>query len=469
MKNKIFNILIYVFIVLPQLIFAQTTSNINYTPNGDVRLTFWGKIGSYPDFEDLNSSLKIFNSEVNALLKKSKLTIYNNTKATIKGNDLEIVVEFHPVDNQNRFIYSRMIACFVADSMLHKNPNIVPLSRKTYESVFDLQRSQPYHDLSKQYPNVSISARISKLFESNKVKNINTTYPNNEYNLLFGNIAIASIDTNVDSTFFYELEDNKFLQSIKRYSESILPIVRNNEFNNSNQVKVPQNFIVDNSPKINAAAKQNKSTSAVINKNRTITNIKNQHNIDNHYLFKYDCGYDCEYGKYITKKDFICRNCDYWTEEQRRFNYCKVCRNNPRQYIISKPVPHKKCNGTGILKSNISINFKELIESYFYAEMNHNQRSIWYNLKLNISVSPFIDKMVDYNTIQILGFDKWGDRILLNFKSNGSIDVLEHTDSYEKEVNNASWKISGGILTIEIPFKFKGSGEDRTVKWVVKS
>ena len=463
MQNKLFNILIYFFIVLPQLILAQTTSNIKYTTDGDVRLTFWGKIGSYPDFEDLNSSLKIFNSEVNSLLKKSKLSIYNNTKATIKGNELEIVIEFHHVDNQSRFIYSRMIACFIADSMLHKNPGLVPLSRKNYENVFDLQRSQVYHDLSKQYPNVRISARISKLFESNKVKNINTTYPNNEYNLLFGNIAIASIESNLDSTFFYELEDNKFLQSINRYSETILPIVRNNEFNNYSQSKVTQNFIFDNSSKINTTAKQNKLTSTIIITNRTNTNV------NNNYLFKYHCEYDCVNGKYIAKKDFICSNCDYWTQEQRRFNYCKVCRNNPRQYIISKPVPHKKCNGTGFLRSNISINFKELIESYFYARINHNQRSIWYDLKLNTLLSPYINKIVDYNTIQIIGYDKWSDRILLNLKSDGSIDVIEHNDSYEKEVNNASWKINDGILTIEIPFKFKGSRDDRTVKWEVKS
>ena len=57
----------------------------------------------------------------------------------------------------------------------------------------------------------------------------------------------------------------------------------------------------------------------------------------------------------------------------------------------------------------------------------------------------------------------------LNLKSDGSIDVIEHNDSYEKEVNNASWKINDGILTIEIPFKFKGSRDDRTVKWEVKS
>ena len=199
------------------------------------------------------------------------------------------------------------------------------------------------------------------------------------------------------------------------------------------------------------------------------TSNRTNANLNNHYLFKYDCEYDCVNGKYIAKKDFICSNCDYWTQEQRRFNYCKVCRNNPRQYIISKPVPHKKCNGTGILKSNISINFKELIENYFYARMNYNQRSIWYDLKLNTSTSPYVNKIVDYNTIQIIGSDKWGDRILLNFKSNGSIDVIEHDDAYEKEVNNAIWKINDGILTIEIPFKFKGSRDDRTVKWEVKS
>ena len=61
----------------------------------------------------------------------------------------------------------------------------------------------------------------------------------------------------------------------------------------------------------------------------------------------------------------------------------------------------------------------------------------------------------------------WGDMMV--FDNNGSINVIEHDDAYEKEVNNAIWKINDGILTIEIPFKFKGSRDDRTVKWEVKS
>lgn len=55
-------------------------------------------------------------------------------------------------------------------------------------------------------------------------------------------------------------------------------------------------------------------------------------------------------GTKVQEQKKTCTNCDYWTNDQRNFNYCSVCRNTRR--LFSKYIKCNACDGLGYKPEN---------------------------------------------------------------------------------------------------------------------
>lgn len=55
-------------------------------------------------------------------------------------------------------------------------------------------------------------------------------------------------------------------------------------------------------------------------------------------------------GTKVQEETKTCTNCDYWTNDQRNFNYCSVCRNTRR--LFSKYIKCAACDGLGYKPEN---------------------------------------------------------------------------------------------------------------------
>ena len=55
-------------------------------------------------------------------------------------------------------------------------------------------------------------------------------------------------------------------------------------------------------------------------------------------------------GTKVQEQKKTCTNCDYWTNDQRNFNYCSVCRNTRK--LFSKYIKCNACDGLGYKPEN---------------------------------------------------------------------------------------------------------------------
>ena len=55
-------------------------------------------------------------------------------------------------------------------------------------------------------------------------------------------------------------------------------------------------------------------------------------------------------GTKVQEQRKTCTNCDYWTNDQRNFNYCSVCRNTRR--LFSEYIKCNACDGLGYKPEN---------------------------------------------------------------------------------------------------------------------
>ena len=188
---------------------------------------------------------------------------------------------------------------------------------------------------------------------------------------------------------------------------------------------------------------------------------------DKDFILNYRCK-NCNGGKIFISRSRPCQNCNYWTKDQRRFNYCNVCRNNGVIYGKNSIIACKFCKQTGVLSSKINIKFKPLFEKYFDLDDTRHlgQDAMIYSLNSEGGKLTFLG-LIDFNTLQFLCFSS-GSRYLFQFKSNGDIIPIEFENHLEKSANVGNWEVYDNTFEMTVPFKLKSYIDDRTLKLVKK-
>jgi hypothetical protein len=290
-------------------------------------------------------------------------------------------------------------------------------------------------------------------------------FPNNE-----NDISLDQFYDNLQNRFKYIELDSK----IKRIGNDIIELELN--YPAKGLYKVVSNLV--SGPRFKTDSDYEKSLikikeldtltitkNIVVNNNIKKTQITfNKNNLYSHFIFKHRCN-NCHGGKNFKGGFRRCPNCDYWTKDQRRFNYCNVCRNREiieigKSYFVACNI----CKQTGIISSKLNLNFKMLFEKYFTLDDSRKlgQDAMIYQLESESGTLTFT-KLIDFNTLQFLCYSK-GDRYVLQFKSNGDVIVVEFEGHLEKTNKIGSWEIDESTFSMTIPFKLKSWGDDRTLK-----
>lgn len=169
-------ILLLIFTLMPMIGFSQLITNKLNDKVGTVEVTFKGKVGKYPNFEDLNTSLGDFSNHLNELIKQSKYKILSNSgQATISNNEITINLKLVNSWDSLSFALVRFHAVFVTDN-LYDSEFKRNISREDY-------LSRAYFELGWQ---INLRNQIDEKFqflgssrpiETNKISNLNPENP----------------------------------------------------------------------------------------------------------------------------------------------------------------------------------------------------------------------------------------------------------------------------------------------------
>jgi hypothetical protein len=159
--------------------------------------------------------------------------------------------------------------------------------------------------------------------------------------------------------------------------------------------------------------------------------------------------------KYITSECFWCKgkkvmipliscsNCNYWTDRQKEYNYCSVCRN---KRVVDGPLKACiPCKGKGYTTElNVSENLKYLIiinESSFtsYFSTNEKKPQWWKSFKLNYIDKYHISYVSEEESIKIsIDFFDNGNVtysfISRDIKMNGNCNLIFKNDPLGKPI-----------------------------------
>jgi len=150
----------------------------------------------------------------------------------------------------------------------------------------------------------------------------------------------------------------------------------------------------------------------------------NQAISQNNKYIKTICGF-CK-GSKKNQYDKNCPNCYYWTESQRQYNYCSVCKN--RKYILGPIEKCTYCEGYGY-----ELHFNVDEELKFFENFSDARTSI---------------TIIDKNHLVLIPNNKNNPRV--DFYSNGSLkmnlgnennDKIEKLSWYLDEYNNLCIKV----------------------------
>jgi hypothetical protein len=261
-------LIVIFFLLFPFTVFSQFETKKLNDNNGTIEVTFNGKVGQYPNFEDLNSSLSEFSNQLNRVLLQSNYKILQKSEqALISGNELTIKLKLVNSWDSKNFSFARIDAVFVSDSLVAYS-DLRKISRENYlhsawmESVIVHKKS-----IKKFHEDGSIVIIIGPRFESNKTGNLNPKNPKIEYNLAFFTQYISIIDKSIETQFLSgitELSKENPLRSSSRYEvKGILPIV------NIEKYKTEEKFRTQNN-QIKAATNTEAANQSQSNKNGTI-------------------------------------------------------------------------------------------------------------------------------------------------------------------------------------------------------
>ena len=148
-------------------------------------------------------------------------------------------------------------------------------------------------------------------------------------------------------------------------------------------------------------------------------------------------------GTKVQKETKTCTNCDYWTNDQRNFNYCSVCRNTRR--LFSKYIKCAACDGLGYKPEN----------GYF-----HN--GYFSNAKLTNSKAK-----VDASKFACIKNSNTKGKNLQQSDTNPDVYIFVDTDGTEFEFwDNGNFAVWDGNNRSIGKWKCKGSNNfDAYIEW----
>ncbi len=201
-------ILLLIFTLMPMIGFSHLITNKLNDKDGTVEVTFKGKVGKYPNFEDLNTSLGDFSNHLNELIKQSKYKILSNSgQATISNNEITINLKLVNSWDSLSFALVRFHAVFVTDN-LYDSEFKRNISREDY-------LSRAYFELGWQ---INLRNQIDEKFqflgssrpiETNKISNLNPENPSLEYSLAIFGVFIQPRNNIIDSAYYNGLNKLK--------------------------------------------------------------------------------------------------------------------------------------------------------------------------------------------------------------------------------------------------------------------
>jgi hypothetical protein len=180
------------------------------------------------------------------------------------------------------------------------------------------------------------------------------------------------------------------------------------------------------------------------------------------FPFTYSC-WNCFGQKiFLKNKTKYCSNCSYWTKDQKKYNYCSICRNERWIVLNQTKTQCKVCTGVGTLTSNVSNGFKELLKKIVYDDSKTNIFSSKNSYRLNEDV--LLRKVATKDLILFTDYEKNVD-IILHSSGNAVVSVESSISSYQKGKYSGTWGIVNGEFNLKADLAYKDG--DKTVYEVI--
>ncbi len=169
----------------------------------------------------------------------------------------------------------------------------------------------------------------------------------------------------------------------------------------------------------------------------------------------YSCK-NCFGYKYFSRKTTKdCSNCSYWTDTQRYYNYCSVCKNQREIVLKAWKEQCKVCNAKGTLTAKVSNEFQKLIKFALYDNSEQNIFDSKYSFKINSNVS--LQGVISYDIIHFYDYQYSLDLYLY---SNGSAKIVSEGLKYTRAGDYyCRWEILEGKFSLKAELKYKNGGD----------
>lgn len=209
--------------------------------------------------------------------------------------------------------------------------------------------------------------------------------------------------------------------------------------------------VVDQYNRKNEVAVNVNPSKKTLSKNEVILK-KNLPSNSGTFPFTYSCRNCFGQKIFLKNKTKYCSNCSYWTKDQKKYNYCSICRNERWIVLNQTKTQCKVCRGVGTLTSNVSNGFKELLKKIVYDDSKTNIFSSKNSYMLNKDV--LFEKVATKDLILFNDYEKDAD-IILHSSGNAVVSVESSISSYQKGKYIGTWSIVNGEFNLKADLAYK--------------
>lgn len=193
--------------------------------------------------------------------------------------------------------------------------------------------------------------------------------------------------------------------------------------------------------------------------NEKFESYKNGNNPGSTFILRHQCLVCHGKGKHYFENSKVCPNCNYWTNDQRKYNYCSVCRNN--RMIITKQWIEicKNCKGKKVLSSNVSDSYYELIRNFTHDGYYDNEINGKNYIVLNTGSSNYyVNLLKVFPTNPQLCFEDWREKCYLFFSPNGEVSIRNNGGYMDDDKDfYGKWYIENNTLIIYVTYSWRNT------------
>jgi hypothetical protein len=383
-------------------------------------------------------------SGIGLLDKKAKLALKNLKMSEIYNGYGDIIKKYGQLIRRFTFEFSK------TDGSYNREDGIIP-----FTSTSSDYRYQSDKLVSTAFTVEGSTINTAQLLDTftKLIDDFNNEYPNSKELYFLNQIKeeILTIKERLDfinvvkiADFYAEMAKTNSADPLDRfintYPKSIYAIYAKNKKDIQTKIVTKKQELIRKSEEKEALALNQKFNNSPQNGSIQLT-----------YSCKNCFGY-----KYFSRKTTkVCSNCSYWTDTQRYYNYCSVCKNQREIVLKAWKEQCKVCNAKGTLTAKVSNEFQKLIKFALYDNSEQNIFDSKYSFKINSNVS--LEGVISYDIIHFYDYQYSLDLYLY---SNGSAKIVSEGLKYTRAGDYyCSWEILEGKFSLKAELKYKNGGD----------